>query len=173
MGAEAGVSDHRSLPEVLQRGQCQFRIRPTTSGLDLALAAWPHEPARKLESTPVIELGEVSQVLKARFVGARSGQIDVRVTRYSIWHAYDLDESSTDVACIGDCLEVALPQRPYVRTDVSKGGDSGAWLICDSANGPRWLGLLIGGDGDRTGVVPAYRIRDELRPKFGTLFPMI
>lgn len=171
--AERGVRRQSSQPDVVATGQCQARTNPATSGLDFALFAWPNHQARALEATPVVELGEISQVLKARFVGARSGLTKVRVTRYSVWHAYDLDEKGTQVACVSDCLEVALDPRPYVRTDVSRGGDSGSWLVCDSAEGPRWLGLLVGGDGDRTGIVPAYRIRDELLKSVGEIVPMI
>jgi len=173
LGAEVGRARLVSVPQELGRGQCQFQVTPATGGLDYALAAWPDAAARKLTTAPAIELGEVSQVLKARFVGARSGRVNVRVTRYSVWHAYDLDDTGQRVACIADCFEVALDQRPYVRTDVSRGGDSGAWLICDGADGPRWLGLLVGGDGDRTGVVPAYRIRNDLRSSFGAVTSMI
>jgi hypothetical protein len=174
LGAEIGRADLVSLAHELGRGECQFQVAPeTTGGLDYAIAAWPHDAARNLTAAPAIELGEVSQVLKARFVGARSGRVNVRVTRYSVWHAYDLDRDGKRVACIADCFEVALDERPYVRTDVSQGGDSGAWLVCDGAEGPRWLGLLVGGDGERTGVVPAYRIRDDLRRRVGGVTSMI
>jgi hypothetical protein len=102
--------------------------------------------------------------LTGRFVGARSAAVKVRVACYSIWQSYQLDEAGQEIACIGDCLRVALAHRPYVWTDVSGRGDSGAWVMSDGQNGAQWLGVLIGGDGERSGVVPAHRILDHLRP---------
>jgi hypothetical protein len=45
--------------------------------------------------------------------------------------------------------------------------------MCDGQGGVQWLGVLIGGDGERSGVVPAHRILDQLAPTFGPLMPSI
>ncbi|WP_083224777.1 hypothetical protein [Sphingomonas panacis] len=52
--------------------------------------------------------------------------------------------------------------RPYVRPDLSRGGDSGSWLIARGITGLHWAGLLTGGDVDRAGIVPARRIVDRI-----------
>ncbi len=51
--------------------------------------------------------------------------------------------------------------------------NSGAGVMCGGQGGAQWLGVLIGGDGERSGVVPAHRILDQLAPTFGPLMPSI
>jgi hypothetical protein len=76
-------------------------------------------------------------------------------------------------ACISDCLQIKLRERPIFWEDVSTGGDSGAWLMAKTVNGYAWVGLIVGGDGERTGVVPASRILQKLEPVLGPLTPVI
>jgi len=163
---------HRSPPDIVAANQCSAHINPASVGLDLALAEWKRNDAQRILARPVA-LGETSQALTGHFVGARSGSVKVRVVCYSIWQAYQLYGTGSEVACIADCLQIALARRPYVWTDVSRPGDSGSWVISDSRHGAQWLGVLVGGDGERSGVVPAHRIVDHLAPTYGALIPMI
>ncbi|MET0497028.1 MAG: hypothetical protein ABW106_02020 [Steroidobacteraceae bacterium] len=168
---ESGNVVHRSPPDLIPRHRCTVDISPQTQGLDVALAQWPMERGSPRTLTTQVALGEISQVLTGSFFGARSGPVNVRVTNYSVWHAYDLDATGTRTACISNCIEVALERRPYVRADVSRPGDSGAWMLAQGSDGRRWVGMLIGGDGERSGIVPAHRILDSLMGELGTLIP--
>lgn len=172
-GAETGQVCYAAPADRVPRNACDLHGSPDTKGLDFALANWPGRDRVDLRAAPAVGLGEVTQVLRGRFAGAYSGTTAVRVTHYTIWHAYDFDEEGSVSACVANCLEIALAERPRVWTDVSHAGDSGAWVVCDGQDGPRWLGLLVGGDGERTGVVRAHRIMDTLRPVYGELVPMV
>jgi hypothetical protein len=46
-----------------------------------------------------------------------------------------------------DCHDRINAYHTYVWADVSRRGDSGAWVMAPSAQGPRWLGMLVGGVG--------------------------
>lgn len=66
-----------------------------------------------------------------------------------------------------DCIQIQLRERPYVRSDVSQGGDSGSWVLAQGLDGLHWVGMLIGGDGERAGIVPAARLIDYFSQKTG------
>jgi hypothetical protein len=172
-----GVVEYLSPPNIVAPFACSAASSPDTNGLDLAVVRLEQNDyvSAQLRFANEVEMGEISQVLQGRFAGARSGTVAVRVTSYSVWQSYEVDfpDAEVGIACVGDCLQIALARRPYVWTDVSRRGDSGAWIVADSAEGPRWVGMLIGGDGERSGVVPAHRIMQHLRSRFGAMLPAI
>jgi hypothetical protein len=153
--AERGQIVHHSPPDFVPANGCTARARPQTSGLDIALAQWPTGQGSPRRHAAVAPSDYVSPALAAWYVGAYSGWTPVKVTGASIWHAYDLNERT---ACVADCAQIGVPLRSLIRTDVSSGGDSGSWLMAHGTDGPQWLGVLVGGDGERSGVVPADRI---------------
>jgi hypothetical protein len=142
---------------------CTAQATPRTDGLDVAL----HKvaPQTSLRSAQVADLSDLSPVLNLSFTGATSGFQRVRVTSYSIWHSYTLNETNV---CIHDCLQIKLADRPYLRSDLSRGGDSGAWLLARGPGGIHWVGLLTGGDGELAGLVPATRIVERLQTELGS-----
>lgn len=139
---------------------------PGYDGLDVALLRVT--PSRYRRPVVVAAGNQLSQVLPLTFCGARSGRRRVRISSYSLWHNYRVD--GVGDVCVKDCLQIALRARPYVRTDVSAGGDSGSWIMAESLVGPAWVGMLTGGDGDRAGVVPSDRIRDHFNDQASTVF---
>jgi hypothetical protein len=151
--------------------QCQAGFH--TNGLDVALVEWPMVKRADRQfgtaNRQEVALGsrsQISQILPLHFLGARSGTRQIKVSNYSIRHSYRIGDDGPFV-CVSDCLQVKLKDRPYVREDVSKGGDSGAWIIAEGSERPHWIGLLLGGDGDRSGIVPADRIMDYFQPELG------
>jgi hypothetical protein len=160
LGQELGDVVRTSPPDIVPEGMCSLQQSPQTKGLDFAVLDLPHTQQPRLVRSSAVSVGEVSPALQAWFIGAASGPVLVRVASYTIWQAYRLAGVGSPVACIGDCFQIALRKRPYVQTDVSQGGDSGSWLMVNSLDGPRWLGMLVGGDGERAGVVPAQKILD-------------
>jgi len=170
---EAGRVAYRSPPPIANPDQCSARSLRFSDDLDVALLEWPFTELGRRKLTSVVGLAEVSQALQAFFVGARSGFVRVRIAGLSIWHSYKLTASPQPTACIGDSLQIALPERPYARTDVSRKGDSGAWLMANSLEGPRWLGVLVGGDGARSGIVQAERIVSHFENQIGPLTSLI
>lgn len=170
---ESGQLVYSSPADAVAPAGCTLEAAPNSKGLDLAVVSWPDNAASARQVTTSLSLAECSQVLKGAFVGARSGAVAIRITNYSIWHSYDLDDTGTAQACISNCVQIALEKRPYVWADVSRPGDSGAWVMAPSAQGPRWLGMLVGGDGERTGVVQACRILDHLATRIGTAIPSL
>ena len=155
-----------SKPSVVQPNYCTAQNTPSTSGLDVALhaaAANRRSVANRIRSG---KLADLSQGVPLTFVGATSGRQKVTISNYSVWQSYRL--ANGDQVCIHDCLQIKLPDRPYVRTNVSEGGDSGAWLLADGLAGPSWIGMLIGGDGDRAGIVPAERIVSHFEQQMRT-----
>jgi hypothetical protein len=172
--AEFGSFKTLSAPEIVDDGQCRVSSNPTTKGLDVALVHFPSISPARLRRVNIAGTGQISQRLDAYFVGARSGLVRVRPSSLSIWHSYQSRFAEQNkFACISDCLEIALEPRPHVMTNVSSEGDSGSWLMSKAKEGLFWLGVLVGGDGDRSGVVPAQRIIDHFIPQFGPLTPMI
>ena len=171
-GREVGEHYAVSPPEIVPRYQCSFDRNPQVPGLDVALTKWPTPSMRMRRTVDLGAPGQVSQVLPSYFWGAASGLKHVYVSSLSIWHSYELP-GTDQAACVSNCLQIKLRDRPYFRTNVSRGGDSGAWLMADGLNGPVWLGLVVGGDGDRAGVVPASRIVSYFEPRLGPLQPRL
>ena len=64
--------------------------------------------------------------------------------------------------CVG-----ARRSRQHFRSNLSNGGDSGAWLLARDHDRFHWAGILIGGDGDRTGFAPASRIMSAIEVAVG------
>lgn len=146
-----------SWPDVVAAPHCTVSATPDTRGLDVAL----NRVSRRSDISPVatVDLADVSQVLDLTFRGSTSGLRQCAPSAYSLWHSYEFEGTQR---CVHDCIQIRLKDRPYVRTNVSSGGDSGSWLLARGAHGMHWAGLLTGGDGDRAGVVPATRILDAL-----------
>lgn len=159
-------------PKIVGRWQCSSTSLQATDGLDVALIHFPGVSADWMQCIDVVGTGQVSQSLRATFVGATSGLTRARVSTLSIWYSYEMP-NDWGSACVADCFQIALSPRPYFRTDVSRNGDSGAWLITKTTEGIGWVGVLLGGDGDRSGVVPAQRIIDHFTTLLGPLTPMI
>jgi hypothetical protein len=166
---EEGSQFDVSPPVIVSRYQCSVSSNPTLPGLDVALAEWPTESTRIRTPVEIGAPGQISQVLPSSFLGAASGLQRVYVSSLSIWHSYELPDSD-QTACVSDVLQIKLRDRPYARSNVSRGGDSGAWIIAEGVNGPVWLGLLVGGDGDRAAVVPASRIVSHFEGTLGPLY---
>jgi hypothetical protein len=165
---ESGRNFSVSTPIIVPELQCSLSTNPNLPGLDVALASWPSR--REINGT-VVDVagpGDFSQVLPSWFLGASSGMQRIHISNLSIWHSYQLP-GKDEYACVSDCLQIKLRDRPYFRSNVSKGGDSGAWLIANGISGHVWLGLLLGGDGDRAGVVPASRIVSHFQITLGPL----
>lgn len=148
----------------IPRGYCTVQAASSGTGLDAALhrVSLPHERLSTVEITPIAAL---SQGLPLTFAGARSGLQSVKICAWSIWHSYERRDGA-DV-CIDDCLQIRLSERPYVRTTLSQGGDSGAWLLARGVDQTHWVGMLTGGDSDRAGIVPALRIVDHFSSTLG------
>ncbi|MFS2180196.1 hypothetical protein ACCC98_30295 [Rhizobium pisi] len=142
---------------VIPKLSCTAQATPQTAGIDVALHTVSPQPG--LRAVRIAELADLSPVLELSFIGATSGYQRARVTSYSVWHNYELDDNDV---CIHDCVQIKLADRPYVRTDISQGGDSGAWLLAQGRDDLYWVGLLTGGDGDVAGIVPARRIVENI-----------
>lgn len=156
---EEGCPSHWDSPaDVVAPLSCTVEATRQTAGLDVAL----HEvtPQCSLHTIAVADLSELSPVLELNFTGATSGYRRARATSYSIWHSYELNGTNV---CIHDCVQIKLADRSYVRSDLSRGGDSGAWLLARGTQDLHWVGLLTGGDGDFAGIVPASRIVERLQ----------
>ncbi|MEA3038496.1 MAG: hypothetical protein QOE79_1009 [Sphingomonadales bacterium] len=146
-----------SWPEIVDIPRCTATQTPETKGLDVALH---HVTAREgLLEMEIVALADVSPMLDLTFCGAASGLRHAAPTALSIWHSYEFAGTHR---CIHDCVQIRLVDRPYIRTDLSRSGDSGAWLVARGRTGLNWVGLLTGGDGDRAGIVPADRITNAL-----------
>ena len=167
---ELGDVKHRSQPTQVPEFSCTATAIPSSEGLDAALVQCPQSRAAR-RKVPFARLGQLWQRLPLRFVGARSGSQEVRITNRSIWHSYELRRDNPEWACVPDCLQIGLRQRSYVKEDVSAGGDLGAWIMAQSADGPVWVGMLLGGDGDRSGIHPAERIVSYFSSILGPLTP--
>ena len=151
-----------SWPMAAPMPHCTVATLPTIDGLDMALHAV--RPQARLTPVEVVNLADVSPDLDLSFSGVTSGRTRVKVASYSVWHSYSFGGQEH---CVHDCLLVRPASRPYLRTNLSSGGDSGAWLLAHDQDQHHWAGMLIGGDGDRTGFAPAsriiYAIERELR----------
>lgn len=148
---------------------CSLETTPQTSGLDVALHRV--ESQARLQAIGLAGVQDISPLLDLSFTGATSGYQRARATNYSIWHSYEID--GEDV-CIHGCVQIKLAGRQYVRTDLSRRGDSGAWLLARGTHGLYWTGVLTGGDGDLAGIVPARRIVERIRTDLGlTVEPLI
>jgi hypothetical protein len=171
---QRGRRTNFSAPEIVLPNECRAHTTPESHGLDVALAEWPSSNDRDLRrQAGVVSIGQVSQILPLAFTGAATGVQEVSVAALSIWHSYELPGDANQFACISDCLQIKHRERPIWWSDVSTGGDSGAWVMAKSINGPAWSGLIIGGDGERTGVVPSERIISRFQSELGPLRPMI
>jgi hypothetical protein len=171
---EAGTLKEVDPPDLVYPGACRASTIPRTSGLDVALVEFPIS-SHRLKQINIVGTGQVSQKMIASFQGAASGSMQVQPMALSIWYSYDFSCAvlgDRERACIADCLQVASRWRPHFPT-VSRSGDSGSWLITNTKEGLGWLGVLVGGEGDRAGVVPAQRIVDQFAGRLGPLIPMI
>lgn len=145
-----------SNPDFVLAPKCNARDSAITAGIDAALHCADTTKLDRRFPVQVAHISDISQILDLNFVGAKSGFQRAAVASYSIWHNYLLEDDKP--VCIHDCVQVKLAERPYVRTDLSQGGDSGAWLLARGRRETYWVGMLTGGDGERAGIVPAPRI---------------
>jgi hypothetical protein len=163
LGAVAGYRRWREVcpfsdssePDIVVPNACTASHISLSTGLDVAL----HEIKglkRPLSPVAIASTSDLSQGLQLSFVGATSGFKRATVSSYSIWHSYKLDNGT--YACVHDCIQLRPVGPRYVREALSQGGDSGAWLLARGLTQSFWVGLLTGGDGDRTGIVRAERI---------------
>ncbi|MGA7325463.1 MAG: hypothetical protein WBX25_13475 [Rhodomicrobium sp.] len=170
VGWESGQICDASPASFVPPGGCHSGT--STSGLDAALAAWPRSESARRRSAAAVSRGQLSQAIPLQFVGASSGEREVKIASLSVWHSYGKNPGGPMV-CIRDCIQIKLPYRPFLQEDVSKEGDSGAWLMAEGSEEPQWIGLLVGGDGDRSGIVPADRIIDHFSQRLGPLRALI
>ena len=169
---ERGVISQASQADKIPNWSCHTHAANTTVGLDVALAKWQNNKSAKRKKVDAVSRAQLSQVIPIRFKGASSGLQEVYISSYSIWHSYK-DKKRNCTVCLSDCFEIRLPFSPFVREDVSRSGDSGAWVIADGIERPQWIGLLVGGDGARSGIVPADRIVKHFDPLIGSFQPLI
>ena len=171
---EHGYVSKISEADIVAPRKCTAKAHYRSGGLDVALVEWPESGLAERRHVSVARIDQLSQLLPLHFIGAQSGKQNVSIQSYSFWHSYSLSETEQEFACISDCLQIKLRQRPYIRTDVSKRGDSGAWVLAEGLDGPWLVGMLVGGDGERSGIVPAYRFIDYFEMELGTiLHPLI
>jgi hypothetical protein len=168
---QRGELTNFSPADFIEPFECRATYVPATSGLDVALAKWPQDHRHLLSRIATVSTDQLTQELPIYFIGARSGSREVFISNYSIWHTYKMPRTGL-FACVSDCLQIKV-RDVYDHGEVSKGGDSGAWLIADGQNEQHWVGVLVGGDGDRAGIVPASRIVAHFNNEIGPLHPMI
>jgi len=70
--------------------------------------------------------------------------VPAKVGPLNIWREVMIGSQSY---CMGDMMIIQPRRRAYVRTSLSGGGDSGAWVFSSDNSLLAWDGMIIAGDG--------------------------
>jgi hypothetical protein len=128
-------------------GPCSQHAKPNAGTIDAALVKLDKGVAvTNVPKVTVAALNTVDQDDPVKFQGSSSGVVNtIRVSATTIWKAIDF---GTPV-CFADLFMLDFRHATHLVTAVSKGGDSGAWIIEDPSAPPTvaaWYGMLMAGD---------------------------
>ncbi len=113
------------------------------SGVDSALSIRKLGPVSSLR--PIDEIGEYEPAV---FTGKESDRCKARTEQLSHWQEITIDGQPH---CYQDLFTIGSREHHYVLQEMSRAGDSGAWILSDDEVATReLLGMLIGGDGERS-----------------------
>jgi hypothetical protein len=76
--------------------------------------------------------------------GCTSGTVKGELGPLNVW--YEISMQNTP-CCFSNLFEITPPRPYYFNSALVKGGDSGAWVVNDTAGMRGWDGMLIGCDG--------------------------
>jgi hypothetical protein len=113
------------------------------SRLDQGIASSAiHQGIGKVQRvTPIADMTSGDSVT---FEGAASGHVRAKVGGLNIWREIQFHGVAH---CVGDMFTIEPRNSWYLKPKLSRGGDSGAWILNQTNNVVSWDGMLIGGDG--------------------------
>jgi len=135
-------------------GKCNNRIQPgslaSPNSVDAAVVDLSGHPTIDLNLPGVgkivkwTDVAQMGQGDSVTFTGYASGTVKAKIKECNIWKEIDVKGQKV---CFGDLFVLEHEVHQYVPQDLSKPGDSGAWIINTQASIASWDGMLIGGDG--------------------------
>ena len=141
--------------------------------LDLAIA----EISAGANVTPAFgELGKVVHLTRVAdmtsddgvvFLGARSKRpVLAKIGALNVWREVQIAGQSH---CMGDMFILESRRYTYIRQDLAKNGDSGAWVISNDNDLVAWDGMVVAGDGASVYCSFAEQIVDTCREMLPSL----
>jgi len=135
---------------------CNLHASPG-AGIDAALIDL--NMIRSIQPTPSLTVAPILGIDQddlIAFVGCKSGHVAARVAAATIWKKADV---AGQIRCFGDIFSVSHRLPAYVLSAVSKGGDSGSWILEDpppQSSSTRWIGMLVAGDKQQNQSLACY-----------------
>lgn len=145
--------------------------------LDVAVAEVFVEPSQFLNLVAATRAKHVRDFKHMRlhdevyFVGKESGLVQAQIEHLVVWDEVEIDGERR---CFKDVFTLTFPDPWYLNEEISKRGDSGAWVLSRVGNSVAWDGVLFAGKGHKAYACFAQYILDESRQTFPdglALFP--
>jgi hypothetical protein len=141
-----------SMPTVSsETTKCNRIAQAAIPDLDVALAALQHQVTYNPTFPTFGTVDHVSRIAdmtgedEVSFLGANRGRpVPGRLGDLNVWREILIEGRPH---CMGDLFTMKPRQHAYVRTELAKPGDSGAWVVSLDNGVVSWDGMVIAGDG--------------------------
>ncbi len=130
--------------------KCNSHAQSGTPSVDVAVADLSGGPSIHLPTPSVGKVTLRSQIASlgpgdvVSLTGATSGTVHGTITACNLWKEITFAGATY---CFSDLLEVTDATHHYFASSFTRPGDSGAWVVNNSAGHAAWDAMLIGGGG--------------------------
>lgn len=151
----------RTLSAIKKLRTSKSGVTTTPANMDIALVELSVATGNGILGMPMLKgvmpRDGLAQMQAVSFAGRTSGVVQRSCGGYAA-HRLLKDNRSSDEFCYDDLFEI---RTPYGSTSPVQGGDSGAWVQAQDAQGQdMWAGMVVGGDSQIGFAMPAEAIKN-------------